>query len=50
MNAGWSDYGDFYVNGPYAPHLKEARVGGSATLRLFDIGQPPGDWSDPSCS
>ena len=48
MSTQWKDYEDFYANGPYAPHLREARVGGSATLQLLDIGQPPGDWSDPA--
>lgn len=48
MSMQWKDYGDFYTNGPYAPHVREGRAGGSAMLKLFDIGQPPGDWSDPS--
>jgi AraC family transcriptional regulator len=48
MSTVWTDYRDFYINGPYAPHLREGRVGGSAGVQLFDIGQPPGDWSDPA--
>lgn len=48
MSGQWDAYADFYATGPYAPHLTEMRVGGSAAVQLLDIGQPPGDWSDPA--
>jgi AraC family transcriptional regulator len=49
MSTEWADYRDFYTNGPYAPHLRECRLGGpAAAVQLLDIGQPPGDWSDPA--
>jgi AraC family transcriptional regulator len=48
MSTDWANYRDFYANGPYAPYLREERVGGSAPVQLLEVGQPSGDWSDPA--
>lgn len=47
MSGSFDNYADYYTQGPYSADLREARIGGSAAVRMFDVRQPPGDFSDP---
>jgi len=48
VDAGYSDYVDWYRRGPYAPYVKEHRLAGSAPVRLLRLAQPAGEYPDPA--
>jgi AraC family transcriptional regulator len=50
MALEWDAYADFYLKGPYASHVTEVRLGGSAPISMLHAAQPAGDFSDPPVS
>jgi AraC family transcriptional regulator len=41
-------FGDYVEGGAFAPYVRERRFASSLLVGMMEIGQPPGDFSDPA--